>query len=240
MKSDKEKNQDDRKSLYTYWHELGFFSEKEAKNIEQVRQSEIKWFIIKYIRDGVEDEFGRKHNLSRRHAFSAKELHEAYLKSPNHEECSLSNFHFHIKSLVEDGYLKEVARILEGRHYVTYYGRTSIIFFDQFEGPLQTSISQDFFDPLKILIKTMNSDLEVDYINQLVEDHLKAIVDFFSRFFSWIKENYPQIYNSKIDLHTFTQIASHYSIFHPGLQKTSKEIGSLIGLDKIMDYERYF
>lgn len=228
-----------RKTLYTYWHELGFYSEKESTNIEQVRQSEVKWFIIKFIRDGIEDEFGKEHDLTRRHAFSAKELHEAYTNSSAGEKCSLSNFHFHVKGLVEHGYLKEVAKILEGRHYVTYYGRTSIVFADQFDDPLQSKMDQDFFDPLKRIIKDMNPDLEARYVDQLVDDNLSSIQDFYSRLFSWMKVKYTHLYKSKVDLHAFTSIVGHYAFFHKDLNKSSKEIASLIGLDKIMKYEQY-
>ena len=235
MKSEKSTKDEVRKKLYTYWHELDFFNEKDSTNIDQIRQSEVKWFIIKFIRDGIEDEFGRANNLSRRHAFSAKELYEAY---PNSEKYTLSNFHFHIKSLVENGYLKEVSKILEGRHYTTYYGRTSIVFADQFDAPLQSSLSQDFLEPLKNVIREMNPDLESDYISQLVDENLLAIRDFYSRFFSWMKEMYPELYKSKIDLHMFTNLVGHYSFFHTDLLKSSKEIASLIGLDNIMSFER--
>jgi hypothetical protein len=81
MKSDNATMDEARKKLYTYWHELDFFSEKESTYIGQVRQSEVKWFIIKFIRDGIADEFGKENDLPRRHAFSAKELHEAYINS---------------------------------------------------------------------------------------------------------------------------------------------------------------
>ena len=239
MKSEKSTMNEVRKTLYTYWHELDFFSKKESTYIGQVRQSEVKWFIIKFIRDGIEDEFGKENNLSRRHAFSAKELHEAYINSPASERCSLSNFHFHIKDLVEHGLLREVAKILEGRHYTTYYGRTSIAFIDQYDHPLQSKIGQDFFDPLKRVIQDMNPDLEVDYISQLVDDNLSSLVDFYSRFISWIEVKYPHLYKSKIDLDMFMTIVGHYSFFHKDLYKGSKEIASLIDLDKIMKYERY-
>ena len=188
MTSEKSTMDEVRKTLYTYWHELDYFSKKESTYIGQVRQSEVKWFIIKFIRDGIEDEFGKENNLSRRHAFSAKELHEAYINSSAGEKCSLSNFHFHIKDLVEHGLLREVAKILEGRHYVTYYGRTSIAFHDQYDAPLQSKIGQDFFDPLKRVIQDMNPELEFGHISQLVDDNLSSIVDFYSRLFSWIEK----------------------------------------------------
>ncbi|TFG31242.1 hypothetical protein EU527_12985 [Candidatus Thorarchaeota archaeon] len=239
MKSEKYTMDEVRKTLYTYWHELDIFTKKASTYIGHVRQSEVKWFIIKYIRDGIEDEFGRENNLSRRHAFSAKELYEAYISSSAGEKCSLSNFHFHIKDLVEHGLLREVTRILEGRHYVTYYGRTSIAFLDQYDTPLQSKIGQDFFDPLKRVIQDMNPDLEVDYVNQLVDDNLSSLHDFYSRLISWIEEKYPHLYKSKIDLDMLMNIFGHYSFFHKDLNKSSKEIASLINLDKIMRYERY-
>jgi len=239
MKSEISTMDDVRKTLYTYWHELDFFTKKASTNIGQVRQSEVKWFIVKFIRDGIEDEFGNEHKLSRRHAFSAKELHEAYINSSAGERCSLSNFHFHLKSLVEHGYLKEVATILEGRHNVTYYGRTSIAFLDQYDAPLQSKIDRDFFDPLKRVIQDMNPDLDVDYINQLVDDNLSSIRDFYSRLISWIEVKYPHLYKSKIDLDMLMTIFGHYSLFHKDLYKSSKEIASLIDLDKITSYEQY-
>ncbi len=239
MKSEKSTMDEVRKTLYTYWHELDYFSEKESTYIGQVRQSEVKWFIIKFIRDGIEDEFGKENNLSRRHAFSAKELHEAYINSSPGKKLTLSNFHFHIKDLVEHGLLREVEKILEGRHYTTYYGRTSIAFLDQNDAPIQAKIGRDFFDPLKRVIQEMNPDLEFEYINQLVDDNLSSMVDFYSRLISWIEAKYPHLYKSKMDLDMLMNIVAHYSLFHKDLNKSSKEIASLIDLKKIMSYERY-
>jgi len=239
MASENSRMDEIRKTLYTYWQDLDYFTKKESTYIGHIRQSEVKWFIIKFIRDGIEDEFGKKNNLSRRHAFSAKELHEAYLKSSAGEKCSLSNFHFHIKDLLQNGLLREVAKILEGRHYVTYYGRTSIAFLDQYDAPLQSKISQDFFEPLKRVIQDMNPDLEFDHISQLVDDNLASIRDYYSRLISWIEIKYPHLYKSKIDLDMLMNIFGHYSFFHKDLRKSSKEIASLIALDKIMKYEQY-
>ncbi|TFG27965.1 hypothetical protein EU528_12005 [Candidatus Thorarchaeota archaeon] len=239
MTSEKSTMDEARKTLYTYWHELDYFSEKDSTYVGQVRQSEVKWFIIKFIRDGIEDEFGKENNLSRRHAFSAKELHEAYNNNSAGKNLSLSNFHFHINDLVEHGLLQEVAKILEGRHYVTYYGRTSIAFLDQNDAPLQSKIGRDFFDPLKRMIQDMNPDLEFEYISQLVDDNLSSMVDFYSRLISWIEVKYSYLYKSKMDLDMLMNIVAHYSFFHKDLTKSSKEIASLIDLRKIMSYERY-
>ena len=129
-------NEEKKKSMYTYWHKLPYFKTMDSSNLSQVEESEVRNFIIKYIRDGIEDKFGKTHNLSRRHAFAAKELHTAYTKTRKDQKYSQSNFHFHIKNLVESGYLHEIAKILEGRHYNTYYGRTAIAFIGQYDNIL--------------------------------------------------------------------------------------------------------
>ena len=78
-------------------------------------------------------------------------------KNKTDQKYSHSNFHFHIKSLVEDGYLKEIVKILEGRHYIAYYGRTAIAFIGQYDNILTASTVQDMFGPLKQLAERYES-----------------------------------------------------------------------------------
>ncbi|TFG16517.1 MAG: hypothetical protein EU530_11735 [Promethearchaeota archaeon] len=239
MSSQKTQTEEKKKLLYSYWHELPYIKSIDSTVYFQVWESEIKNFINKYIRDGIEDDFGREHNLLRRHAFTAKELHAAYLNQQKDQNYSQSNFHFHIKALVEEGYLQEIAKILEGRHYVSYYGRTAKSFVSQFDNILTTSAIQDDFGPIKELIIDMNPDSNPESINQLVDEFILSLEDYYFRFFSWVKEKYPHIYKSKVDLRSFLDIVGHYSFFHSELRKNSEKIGRLLDLDKIMDYERY-
>ncbi|MGY5874222.1 MAG: hypothetical protein RTU30_00625 [Candidatus Thorarchaeota archaeon] len=227
------------KSLYTYWHELPYYKTIDSTKLAQVEESEVGSFIIKYIRDGIEDKFGRANNLSRRHAFTAKELHAAYRKRKKRQKYSQSNFHFHIKNLVESGHLKEIAKILEGRHYNTYYGRTAIAFIGQYDNILTESTVQDIWGPLRQLMKDMNPEIDSDMIDQLVDENLLSMQDFYYRIFSWVKDKYPLIYKSKVDLQIFLRVVGHYSFFHKKFAGVSKKIGSLLDLDKIMSYERY-
>jgi hypothetical protein len=230
---------EEKKSLYTYWHELPLVKTMDSLDLSKVEESEVSSFIIKYIRDGITDKFGKKHNLSRRHAFTAKELHAAYTKKRTSQKFSQSNFHFHIKNLVEGGYLKEVAKILEGRHYSTYYGRTSISFIGQYDNILTETTVQALFGPLKQLLKDLNPEIDSGAIDQLIDENLLAMQDFYYRVFSWIQDKYPFLYQSKIDLQAFLRMAGHYSLFHKKLSGTSKKIGSLLKLDQIMTYEQY-
>jgi hypothetical protein len=239
MTSSKTKIEKMRKSLYTYWHDLPDFKPIDPKIHSQVEDSEIRSFIIKYLRDGIEDDFGRKHNLLRRHAFTAKELHAAYANKIKSQKYSQSNFHFHIKSLVDDGYLREITKLLEGRHYMSYYGRTAKSFFGQYDNIVAAPNIQDMFSPIKELIISMNPEINPETINKLVDESILSMQDFYYRFFSWIKEKYPHLYKSKVDIRDFLNIVSHYSFFHNEFRKISEKIGSLLDLDKIMDYDRY-
>ena len=232
-------NEEKKKSLYTYWHKLPYFKTMDSSNLTQVEESEVRNFIIKYIRDGIEDKFGRTHNLSRRHAFTAKELHTAYTKTQKDQKYSQSNFHFHIKSLVEDGYLKEITKLLEGRHYITYYGRTAISFIGQYDNILTATTIQDMWGPFRELMKVMNPEIDSDTINQLVDENLLTMQDFYYRIFSWVEDKYPQLYESKVDIKFFINIVGHFSFFHKEFGKISEKIGSLLDLDEIMSYERY-
>jgi len=239
MKSPDTTIEEKKKSLYTYWHELPFFKTMDSLDLSKVEESEVSSFIIKYIRDGMEDKFGKRNNLSRRHAFTAKELHAAYTKKRRSQKFSQSNFHFHIKSLVEGGYLKEVVKILEGRHYSAYYGRTAISFIGQYDNVLTEATVQAVFGPLKELMKDMNPEIDSGTINQLIDENLLAMQDFYYRVFSWMEDKYPFLYKSKIDLQMFLRIVGHYSFFHEKFSGISKKIGSLLDLDQIMNYERY-
>ena len=231
--------EEQKKSLYSYWRDLPYFKTMDTIIHSHVEESEVKSFIIKYIRDGIEDEFGKANNLSRRHAFTASELHKAYTEKQKGQKYSQSNFHFHIKKLVEDGYLIEIAKLLEGRHYITYYGRTAIAFIGQYDNILTEITVQDIWDPLRQFITAMNPTTDSDTINQMVDKHILLMQDFYYRLFSWIEDKYPMLYKSKVDLKIFLTIAGHFSFYHTDFRKISEELGSLLELDKIMSYERY-
>lgn len=239
MTSNNKATEEKKKSLYEYWRTLPYFKTMDSLNFSQVEESEVRSFIIKYIRDGIEDEYGKENNLMRRHAFTAKELHAAYMKKWKDQKYSPSNFHFHINSLVEDGYLKEIAKILEGRHYISYYGRTAISFIGKYDNILTSSTVRDLFGPLKQLLKDMHPEIDPETINQLVDESILSMQDFYYRFFSWVEDKYPLLYQAKVDIKELLSIVGHYSFFHKEFGKISEKIGSLLDLDQIMSYDRY-
>lgn len=219
-------------TLYTYWHKLPFQKVVDASTYYNITGTEVKNFIIKYIRDGIEDEFGETHGLQRRHAFSAKELKAAYDATSNAQKYSISNFHFHIKNLVEEGFLQEVGKLLERRHYVTYYGRTAMSFIPQMDDTLTADLYQNIYGPLRTIIQMRNPQLNPEYVNQLVADNLSIAEDFYARLFRWQQDMYSTIYASKLNLEAFTQYAANYAMIHQDFAKNLSKISELIGLSE--------
>lgn len=225
-----------RKKLYTYWNELPFSKTIDKDIFFQNQRSKVKSFIIKYIRDGVEDNFSKKHHLSRRHAFSVKEIFEAYKLSSKGEKYSVSNFHFHIKNLVTDGYLREVLKILEGRQYISYYGRTAITFNIFMNNQFSDEMKERMFAPFSNLIKQFHPDVEEGALSNLQDDNFEFLTDYFYRIRLWYKANYQAFYDARIDLLSFLDLLPYYAFFQPRFFDHLKKVGSLINLDEIMSY----
>jgi hypothetical protein len=226
------------KNLYTYWHELRFSKNIETEAFFQTQQSKVKSFIIKYIRDGIEDDFSKKNNLARRHAFSVKEIHQAFKNQYKEEKYSISNFHFHIKGLIKDGYLKEIEKILEGRQYQSYYGRTAITFNFFFNETFTDKMKKQIFGPIINLIREFNQDLGEEVIDKLIEENFELLKDYYYRIRLWYRTNYRTFYNARIDLQAFLDRVPFYAFFQPALYESLQKIGSLINLNEIMTYPK--
>ena len=238
VKENTKKPAEQRKHLYTYWNELPFSKTIDPEVFFKTNQSKVKSFIIKFIRDGIEDDFSKDHNLFRRHAFSVKEIHEAFKIYSNEEKYSISNFHFHMNSLLKDGYLKVIEKILEGRQYQSYYGRTAITFNFFFNNQSTDQMKSRLFGPIMNLISEFNPDMDSTSISQLTEENFEFLKDYYYRIIFWYKTNYQKFYNAKIDLQAFLDTMSYYAFFHPALQENLLKVGSLINLNQIMSFSK--
>jgi hypothetical protein len=217
---------------YTYWLELPFKKMVSTASYNRLEQSDVKQFIIKFIRDGVEGEFGKE---LRRHAFTVKELKEAFEKQTGNIKYSISNFHFHINNLVEEGYIQEITRILEDRHYVSYFGRTAKSFVPIFDDTMNSFVDKNIFDPMKYMINEINPEMDKNTIFNIVDDHKKLLIGFYSAIDGWSKEMYPYIYRSKLDLKAFEHYSAHFALINKNLSQSLGLIAQLIGIDRFLN-----
>lgn len=228
-------NTGSRTILYTYWHKLPFQKMVDAASYFRMSRSDVKSFMIKYIRDGIEDDFGISNNLQRRHAFSAKELKQAYSSNPLAQKYSTSNFHFHIKGLVEDGFLQVVNKLLEGRHYVAYYGRSAISFTPHYDEVMSSTVSQNITGPLKLIIKERHPHVDPKSIDSIFDENIMLMKDVYAAFDKWQQAMYPQVYRSRLDLEAFTSYAAHFAGINQSMANNLATIGNLLGLSDYLD-----
>ena len=99
---------------------------------------------------------------------------------------------------------------------------TSISFNILYDDLLSEKMRQNIYDPMMDLIKEMNPELEIDNINHLLDENLRLLQDFYNRVSSWLKDKYPLLYNSRLDLASFMRFVAHYSIFHEELSDNLK------------------
>jgi hypothetical protein len=189
---------------------------------------------------GIEDEYGQIFHHKRRHAFSIKELYQMYSEKNSFGKMTVQNFHFHMKTLLDMGLVQEFEqKILENRHYVSYYGRTTKV-IENFD------VEQSFdawqksrIGPLKQMIAMLNPNADEQEISEKLDDYLQHVLDYYLRMYSWMEQNYQMFYDSGMDLQQFVFMAMNFSVFDQELQEGAKYIAQMLNLDKIESYPPY-
>ena len=108
-----------------------------------------------------------------------------------------------------------------------------------YDSQYSNQMNQNLFNPLILLLKELNPDLEIDYINNLIEESVNITSDYYLRVFSWFEKKYQELYKSKIDLREFLEYLGNFAFFHKKFSSKLTEIGTLLGLDKIETYPLY-
>ncbi len=125
-----------RQILYDFWDRLPQI--KLVKDAEKIYYAHaVRILIIKSLGEGLKDEFKEDKSVSAiRRALNAQEIYQRvqdYKKEKRQIdgvdwkgfEVSLNNLYFHIQKMEEALLIQTVAILREGRHNVSYYGRTA-------------------------------------------------------------------------------------------------------------------
>ncbi|MHA2502196.1 MAG: hypothetical protein ACXAE3_04955 [Candidatus Kariarchaeaceae archaeon] len=228
-----------RDRLYQYWSEIPFTRDTTFEDLQELLNNPIRYFILNTMRDGIEDEYSLQFDLPRRHAFSIKELHTMHKEAQKGQNMTVQNFHFHMKNLVAMGQVQEIAELLEGRHYVKYYGRTAKM-VENFDYDKSHEVWQKTrIQPMKQMILNLHPDRSEQEIEEILDEYLKHMLDYYLRMYSWMEENYNVFYNSGMDLRLFTFMSINFSSFDVELQKSAKQVATLLHLDRIEEYTPY-
>ena len=113
---------DDRKTLYEFWERLPPITLL-ALSSKVMSSHPARPAILRILREGVVDRFEEEPVERLRRALKAEEI-RSRLKERG-VKVSKTSLYFHLGVLEEHGLIKVVTKVLEGRHMVAYYGRTS-------------------------------------------------------------------------------------------------------------------
>ncbi|MCH8906843.1 MAG: hypothetical protein IH840_07115, partial [Candidatus Heimdallarchaeota archaeon] len=176
------------KILYTYWATIPTRKNIDILTADKIRNQPVRYFLLDYIHQGKEDEYSKRNNLRRRHAFSAHELYIAYkdeVLGEQEHKFTIQNIHFHLKKLLETDLIYIVTSIVEGNHRIKYYGQTAkITLLKQKSSELLKREQKMTIEPFTTLLVKPNPSLSeqqiVDMLTATFElrANLKQIVVF--------------------------------------------------------------
>jgi hypothetical protein len=230
----------ERDIFYTYWQDLPFTKDVSMDDYRNLLDNPIRQYILTTMSKGVEDEYGQSFHDKRRHAFSIKELHQMYSEKNTYGKMTVQNFHFHMKTLLDLGLVKEFKqKILEDRHYVTYYGRTTKMIENFDVGQSFKAWQKSRIGPLKQMISQLNPDADEQEISDRLDDYLQHVLDYYLRMYSWMEQNYQNFYDAGMDIQQFVFMAMNFSVFDEELQEDARYIAQMLNLDNINDYPPY-
>jgi len=228
MKTIKEDEQgDERETLYEFWERLPPVTLL-ALSSKVMSSHPARPAILRILREGVVDQFDDEPKERVRHALKAEEI-RASLKERG-VKVSKTNLYFHLGVLEEHGLIKVVAKVLEGRHMVAYYGRTSrgIIHRDPEES---LEKYRRYFEEAGRLAKANRPGLDLNVVEGLAEEYLSIKQRRDAALADWMADNEELLNENNIDF---------YSVFEfiKSLDSTSPEYVEFMGkVSKILGIE---
>lgn len=171
----------DRKILFDFWDKLP--EHKIVKDSERVFYSHsARQLIMKVLGKGVQEQISDKEDeIVIRRALNTQEIYQAIqdLKKLKLKEfdkkdfdITLHNLYFHIQKLEEAGLIKPVAILREGRHNVTYYGRSARIMLFKIEYEEYEKV-KNAFAAMEKLAPKLNPKLKSEDIREYYNRYVK-------------------------------------------------------------------
>ncbi len=195
----------DRQILYTFWESLPRIQfVKDAEKIYYAHTA--RQVILKALGEGIKEEIEEESDkISIRRALNAQEIYHrigVYKEEKrdiqginwNEFDISLHNLYFHIQKLEEVGLIQTVAILREGRHNVSYYGRTAQVLIFRIDYEEYEKI-ENAFSAMARLVPHVDSKLKSERIQdfykryvQIGQSHSKKLFESLAKFEKALQE----------------------------------------------------
>jgi DNA-binding transcriptional ArsR family regulator len=216
--------------VYEFWKEVPTIIEVDSECFATIVSQEFRSAILTILRKGIHDDYTRQHNLPKRHALSAPEL-RPLLEEKLEQDVLLSNVYFHLEKLEKANLIKKIAKRLEGRHYVTYYGRTCKLIIG---GSDEESKSKKyaFFEQSFKLLEALNPAIDKEKLDELVEKIAQRHSELYEIEKAWLEKNHQTLLELDIGvLELYDFMCKTLRPRDPQLQELLTEFYELIGLE---------
>ncbi|MFX0117405.1 MAG: hypothetical protein ACFFB3_22855 [Candidatus Hodarchaeota archaeon] len=216
--------------VYEFWKDVPTIIEVDTECMDSIVLQEFREAILTILRKGIHDDYTRQHNLPKRHALSALEL-RPLLEEKLGQEVLLSNVYFHLEKLEKAKLIKKIAKRLEGRHYVTYYGRTCKLIMGGLDEEAKAKKIAHYSGALK-LIEALNPDADEQKFTELVEKITERHLELYEMEKDWLEKNHQTLVNLEIGVLELYQFMSRaLRLSDPKLQKLITRFYEEVGLD---------
>jgi len=229
MKIVEEAENDERKTLYEFWERLPPITVL-ALSSKVMSSHPARPAILRILREGVVDRFDEEPVERVRHALKAEEI-RARLKE-RRVKVSKTSLYFHLGVLEEYGLIKVVTKVLEGRHMVAYYGRTSrgIIHRDPEES---LEKYRRYFEEAGRLAKAKQPRLNPMVVEGLAEEYLQIKQRHDAALADWMADNEELINENEVDFYSVFEFIKSLDSTSPEyvefMDKVSKTLGIKLG-----------
>jgi DNA-binding transcriptional ArsR family regulator len=215
----KKKNEDQEwKKVYEFWKNVPTILEIEQETFDKIVDQEFRGTILDILREGIMDDNIQENGLSRRYAMSAPEMLPKIREKLGYE-VKLSNVYFHLEKLEKANLIREVAKKLEGKHYVTYYGRTSkLILCCRLDDSDQCE--SKFLHSAYSLAEHLNLDIDTQMLNTTIKKIQSRNGELYQLEKEWIQNNHETLFQLDIDvLELFDFIKAYLRYSDPIIQE---------------------
>lgn len=175
--------------VYEFWKDVPTIIEVDSESFSNIALQDFRSAILDILRKGIADNYTKQNNLPNRHALSAPEM-LPYLKERLEQDIRLSNVYFHLEKLEKANLVRKVTKRLEGKHYVTYYGRTCKLIIGGMSKGDKIKDPESLSDAFRIA-EALNADVNRQKLDDLVDKIIERKNKLYQMEKKWLEENHP-------------------------------------------------
>ncbi|MHA2270629.1 MAG: winged helix-turn-helix domain-containing protein [Candidatus Hodarchaeales archaeon] len=238
--SAKEKEEEKHRILYDFWESIPLvtFIETSEKNY---KSHPIRPGIMNILRLGIIEGDNIQTKGKQRYALNPQEILDLLNSKDrqirqkyalNDEQLlhfvpiSKTNLYFHLGKLEKAGFIKEVAKILEGRHKIAYYGRTSRIFFLD-DTPKKLNYYKELFNEFSAFSAILGNEVDPEQLNQTVNHYVETLRSNKQATAEWLAKNAQKIYENNLDIGKIMEAAYLIDSINPEIVTRLKAVNEL-------------